>query len=252
MTPPPARSAGSPSIDVRAMRVSDFPGVRELSALVYPTTPSWSEAQLASHLHLFPEGQLVAVDRESGTLLGMASSLILFWEDYGLGASWRDITDGGMFTNHDPVRGRTLYGAEVMVHPFLQGHGIGKALYAARRKLARKLRLLRIRAGARLRDFHRFVGQITAEEYVHAVIRGSLRDRTLSFQLRQGFQVIGVVSGYLSHDPESLGYAAVIEWVNSAIAGVTGYRPPPWPPLGGPPRPRPSGESRKRTSGSGT
>jgi GNAT superfamily N-acetyltransferase len=234
------------------MRASDFPGVRELSALVYPTTPSWSEAQLANHLHLFPEGQLVAVDRESGTLLGMASSLILFWEDCGLGASWRDLTDGGMFTNHDPVRGRTLYGAEVMVHPFLQGRGIGKALYAARRKLARKLRLLRIRAGARLRDFHRFVGQITAEEYVHAVIRGSLSDRTLSFQLGQGFQVIGVVSGYLSHDPESLGYAAVIEWVNSAIAGVTDYRPPSWPPLGGPPRPRPSGESRKRTSGSGT
>jgi hypothetical protein len=117
--------------------------------------------------------------------------------------------------------------------------------------LARKLRLLRIRAGARLRDFHRFAGQLTVEEYVQAVVRGSLGDRTLSFQLGQGFQVIGVVSGYLAHDPESLGYAAVIEWVNAAIAGLTGYLPPPWPSLGGPPRPRLSGESRKRASGSG-
>jgi len=233
------------------MRASDFARVRELSALVYPSSPSWSEAQLASHLRVFPEGQLVAVDRETGSLLGLASSLIVLWEDYGLGANWSDFTSGGMFTNHDPDRGRTLYGAEVMVHPFLQGHGIGKALYAARRNLARRLRLLRIRAGARLRDFHRFVGHLTVEEYVHAVIRGSIGDRTLSFQLNQGFQVIGVVSGYLAHDPESLGFAAVIEWVNTAIAGLTGYRPPPWPSLGGPPRHRLSGESRKTPSGSG-
>jgi GNAT superfamily N-acetyltransferase len=251
MSLPPFETATPPPVDIREMRTTDFAGIRELSALVYPATPSWSEAQLASHLRIFPEGQLVAVDRESGTLLGMASSLIVLWEDYGLGANWRDFTDGGMFTNHDPAQGRTLYGAEVMVHPFLQGHGIGKALYAARRKLARGLRLLRIRAGARLRDFHRFVGKITVEEYVDAVIRGTLGDRTLSFQLGQGFQVIGVVAGYLAHDPESLGYAAVIEWVNAAVAGLTGYRPPPWPPVAGPPHPRLSGESRKRAFGPG-
>jgi hypothetical protein len=29
--------------------------------------------------------------------------------------------------------------------------------------------------------------------------------------------VIGVVSNYLRHDPESLGYAAVIEWLNAAV-----------------------------------
>jgi hypothetical protein len=36
----------------------------------------------------------------------------------------------------------------------------------------------------------------------------------LSFHLGQGFHVLGVVSGYLRHDPESLGYAVVIEWLN--------------------------------------
>jgi GNAT superfamily N-acetyltransferase len=175
----------------------------------------------------------------------MASSLIVLWDDYGLGANWRDFTEGGMFSNHDPAQGKTLYGAEVMVHPALQRHGVGKELYAARRALARRLGLLRIRAGARLRDYHRHAGRLTPEQYVAAVVRGELGDRTLSFQLGQGFQVIGVVSGYLAHDPESLGHAAVIEWVNQDVAARTGYEPPVWPPEAGPPRPRLSGEVRR-------
>jgi len=49
------------------------------------------------------------------------------------------------------------------------------------------------------------------------VERGELRDPTLSFQLARGFTVIGVVSGYLRFDPESLGWAAVIEWRNPQL-----------------------------------
>jgi predicted N-acetyltransferase YhbS len=119
-----------------------------------------------------------------------------------------------MFTNHDPENGRTLYGAEVMVDPELQGSGIGSRLYAARFDLARRLGLRRIRAAARLRGYHRFANHWTADEYVSRVRKGEIKDPTLSFQIKQGFEVLGVVGGYLRHDPESLGYAAVIEWQN--------------------------------------
>jgi len=219
-----------PSVEIREMRPDDFDGVRALCAAVYPTTPSWTEGQLGSHLRVFPEGQLVATRADTGELAGMAASLIVLWDDYGLGATWRDFTGGGMFTTHDPVRGRTLYGAEVMVHPAMQGQGVGKQLYEARRALARRLGLLRIRAGARLRDYQLHAARVSPEQYVAAVVRGELVDRTLSFQLGQGFQVIGVVSGYLAHDPESLGHAAVIEWVNEVVAAPLGYRPAIWAP----------------------
>jgi len=49
-------------------------------------------------------------------------------------------------------------------------------------------------------------------------VRGTIRDATLSFQLKQGFTVLGVVANYLAHDPESLGWAAVIEWRNPACS----------------------------------
>jgi hypothetical protein len=48
-------------------------------------------------------------------------------------------------------------------------------------------------------------------------VQGELSDPTLSFQLRRGFRVLATVSGYLRHDPESLGYAAVIEWLNPEV-----------------------------------
>jgi predicted amidohydrolase len=160
---------------------------------------------------------------ENQRIGGMAASLIILWDDYEMKATWRDFTDSGMFTNHDPARGRTLYGAEVMVHPTYQGQGTGKQLYRARRKLVERLGLLRIRAGARLRHYHRHADRLSPAEYVIQVIQGKIGDPTLSFQLKQGFEVLAVVPNYLRHDPESLGYAAIIEWLNRRVAQPEDY-----------------------------
>ncbi len=203
-------------IHVRNTREADFDGVADLSRRVYGEAPPWTRAQLASHLAVFAEGQFVAVDGDR--VVGMSASLIVLWDDYDIDTNWRDFTDAGMFTNHDPERGHTLYGAEIMVDPALQGEGIGSLLYDARRALVIRLGLWRVRAGARLRGYHRFAAEMTAAEYVARVVRGELGDPTLSFQLKRGFRVIAVASGYLRQDPESLGYAAVIEWVNPAAA----------------------------------
>lgn len=204
-------------VKVREVEKRDFPGIIALCERTYPGSAPWSEAQLTRHREIFPEGQLVAVDR-GHEVVGYAASLIVYWDDYAMDASWRDFTDRGMFTNHDPVLGRTLYGAEVMVHPEIRGSGIGGKLYDARRALAERLGLLRIRAGARLRSYHKYANRMSAEEYVRRVVRGSLRDPTLSFQLNRGFHVLAVVEHYLRHDPESLGWAAVIEWLNPQVA----------------------------------
>lgn len=199
---------------VRNTTPEDFSGVVTLTEATYPGSPPWRETQLASHLAHFPEGQLVAIDRLTGEVVGMAASLIILWDDYNFDSNWRDFTSNGTFDNHDPVRGKTLYGAEVMVLPGRRGLGIGKALYAARRDITERLNLQRIRAGARLRGYHRVAHRMTAAEYADRIARGQMRDPTLSFQLREGFKILGVAENYLRNDPESLGWAAVIEWLN--------------------------------------
>lgn len=214
-------------IRVRHTRTEDFAGIAEMTARVYPGSPPWTARQLSSHLRVFPEGQFVAVDENDGRIVGTASSLIVLWDDYDMEMPWRDMTDTGMFTNHDPIRGQTLYGAEVMVEPGRQGQGIGRRLYRARFDLVQQLGLKRIRAGARLRHYHRHARKMDAAEYVRRVVAGELRDPTLTFQLKQGFVVLGVVGGYLQHDPESLGYAAVIEWLNPQFKAGDKSGPPP-------------------------
>jgi ribosomal protein S18 acetylase RimI-like enzyme len=200
-------------IIVTNTRRHHFGAIVDLTRRVYANAAPWRFDQLESHLRQFPEGQFVAV-HASGQVVGMAASLIIRWDDYDFRDNWRDFTDAGMFTNHDPVDGRTLYGAEVMVDPACQGRGVGSLLYKARRQLAERLGLRRIRAAARLRGYHRFAQELTAQDYVRRVVSGELRDPTLSFQLKHGFQVLAVVEHYLQHDPESMGHAALIEWRN--------------------------------------
>ncbi len=212
-------------IIVRNTVPDDFPAIMQLSKSVYSFPPHWTERQLVSHLTIFPEGQFVAIDTYSDEVVGMAASLIIRWDDYDLHGSWKDFTDGGMFTNHDPVHGRTLYGGEVMVSPAVQRRGIGSAIYAARRQLVERLKLPRLRAGARLRGYYRYADQMSPEEYTTKVVRGEITGMTLNFQLKQGFRVLAVVSDYLPGDPESLGHVAIIEWINEQVATPADYGP---------------------------
>jgi GNAT superfamily N-acetyltransferase len=204
-------------VTIRQTRPEDFPGIIEVCLAVYPESRPWREDQLASHLNVFPEGQIVAVTADD-RVVGVASSLIILWSDYEMTKGWGDFTDRGMFTNHDPEHGRTLYGAEVMVDPAEQGYGIGHMLYEARREIARRHGLLRIRAGARLRGYSEHADEMDADTYVRNVVAGALGDPTLSFQLKEDFHVLAVVPNYLGSDPESRGYAAVIEWLNREVA----------------------------------
>jgi len=209
----------TPSFDVtiRNTRPEDFESIIALGRKIYPEDEPWEEAQLASHLKVFPEGQFVAVTPK-GDIVGMAASLVVYWDDYDHIDDWMEFTDQGFFTNHDPESGRTLYGAEVMVDPDCQGLGVGSALYAVRRRLVKSLRLKRIRAGARLQGYGAYAAEMDAITYVRKVIRGEIGDPTLSFQLNQGFDVLAVIRRYLADDPQSLGWAALIEWLNPEVA----------------------------------
>lgn len=208
------KTSQKPKLVVLHPRPEHFGKIQDLCKLVYPFSKPWSIEQLESHRSYFPDGQLIVIDKESGRLVGMAFSLVVAWNDYLAQDSWKDFTSSGYFRNHDPRKGKTLYGAEVMVDPEMRGMGIGRLLYEHRKLIVEKYGLKRIRAGARLRGYSKFKDKLTPDEYVKQVVEKKIFDPTLSFQLNQGFKVIDVAPNYLFNDPESLGYAAVIEWLN--------------------------------------
>lgn len=171
----------------------------------------WSERQLVNHLKIFPEGQIVA--EKKGKLVGAVASLIIAsGRDPYRAHTYAGITDGGYFHNHD-ASGHTLYGADVYVDPDSQGSGVGAALYEARRRLCRSLNLRRILAGGRLANYADHAPKLTAEAYVEKVKSGELNDSVLSFQLREGFSVRGILRNYIT-DLRSLNHASLIEWLN--------------------------------------
>ena len=196
---------------VRPTQHADVIPLIEMQKRVYPQIPPWREDLLHHQLDVFPQGQLVATIDDQ--LVGAASSLVITWDEWNIDHTWKEITAQGSFDTHTPV-GRTLYGAEVFVHPHQRGTGIGQALYRARRRLCRKFNLKRIMACGRLPGYHRYAEQMSAQLYAQKVVWGDLCDPVLSFQLREGFHFCTTVPGYIPEDKESHGYASLIVWLN--------------------------------------
>ena len=201
---------------IRHTRGTDIKPLIALQTEVYPTIQPWREKLLLKQLDVFPQGQIVA--EIDGQLVGAASSLIVFWDEWDVDHTWKEITARGSFETHNP-QGRTLYGAEVFVHPGFRGLGIGHALYRGRRQICRKLNLKRIIACGRLPGYHHHADYITALLYAQKVVWGDLVDPVLSFQLREGFNFCGTVPGYLQDDQESCGHSSLIVWLNPRYNG---------------------------------
>ena len=200
---------------IRQVEHEDIPRLIELNREAFPLMAEenvvWSERQLQHHLKLFPNGQMVATVDDK--IVGAVASLIVAAErDPYRVHTYGGMTDGGYFHNHDP-QGDTLYGADVYVDPHCQGCGIGAALYEARRRLCKQLNLRRILAGGRISGYAKHKAQLSPETYIQKVKDGEIYDNVLSFQLKQGFQVRGILRNYIV-DPMSHNVASLIEWLN--------------------------------------
>lgn len=213
-------------VRVRQATRADIPKLVELNRAAYPRMAEenvvWGESHLLSHQRVFPEGQFVA--EVAGKLVGASASLIVSLGREPLRVhTWSGITDSGYFTNHDPDAD-TLYGADVYVHPDARGLGVGHALYEARRDLCKRLQRRRILAGGRLWNYGEHADAMSPAEYAQRVAAGELKDLVLSFQLREGFQLRGVIPNYL-RDPRSRNWASLIEWLNPEhVPAVRGPR----------------------------
>ena len=196
---------------VRQMTVDDISEVISLQVRAFPGQVPWRPDQLARHIEIFPEGQLVVSD-SGGRVLGSSSSLLIDWDDYAESANWASITGQGSFDTHNPL-GKTLYGADMGVDPDKRQLGIGTMFYEARKELIRERGLKRLLTGGRIPGYATVADRLTAKEYVAEVVDGKRRDPALTFQLENGLVVLDVVPGYML-DADSRGFATLLEWLN--------------------------------------
>jgi predicted amidohydrolase/GNAT superfamily N-acetyltransferase len=199
------------SIQVRNLRLEDYPFIEAISLACYPDLPAWPVTALQSQLERFPEGQF-GVEVE-GRIVAVAFTLIVEIDVYHGAHTWGEITDRGFIRNHDP-EGDTLYGVEIMVHPDFRNMRLARRLYDARKALCHRLNLRRIMFGGRVPGYATHQAELTPREYVEAVGKKVIFDKVLTTQLANGFVVKRLIQGYLAEDKESAGVATLMEWVN--------------------------------------
>jgi GNAT superfamily N-acetyltransferase len=200
---------------IRLLDPADYDQIIEICHLVYPTERPYTREELADHHLVFPQGQFVAFATDSDEVAGVHFTLRLRMADFHLDDAWDVLTAGGSVLDHTPA-GPTLYGADIMVHPRHQHHGLGHALTDAARFLVQELNLWRMVGASRLPGYGRHARAMAIEQYVAAVLAGQLFDPVLTIHLKDGWSAVKPIHGYLQHDEESAGWAEVIQWVNSA------------------------------------
>ena len=206
-----------PDYRLRTMLESDFDAIAEICARVYPAETPYTHAELREHMTRFPQGQVVAEYAPAGstnaTVAGVHFTLRLMFKDFHIDDSWDVLTANDTFSDDNP-EGHTLYGADIMVSPDHQHHGLAHALTDAARAIVTEEALWRMVGGSRLPGYGAVAARMSAEEYVAAVRAGTMIDPVLTAHLKDGWAVVRPIQGYLQHDPDSAGWAAVIQWVN--------------------------------------
>lgn len=168
------------------------------------------EEHFLNHCRLFPEGNFVALD--GNKVVGLGSGFLIDFDFEDTHHTFNEIIDGGYYSNHDPDGG-WYYGADISVHPDYRGKGIARHLYNARKEIAIRLNRRGIVAGGLIPTYAEYKNQMTAQEYVDKVVKGEIFGRTLSVQLRNGFEVVGLLKDYIA-DSASDNWATLIVWRN--------------------------------------
>lgn len=204
----------SPRLIVRQATPDDVDHIHELVRKVYEAWPPYPSDMIRGQINNFPEGHLVA--ELEGKIVGYCASIIVDGDHALRPHTWRTITGGGFGVTHNP-EGEYLYGYEICVDPDIRGRRIGQRFYNERKKICRYYHLKGIIFGGRLTQLRKRLGKLgSVEAYIDSVKNKKIKDPVLSFQLRNGFEIIGILWNYLPNDQESMGHAAHLLWRNPA------------------------------------
>jgi GNAT superfamily N-acetyltransferase len=177
-----------------------------------------------AHMSAFPEGQHVVRERATGRVAASSTDFRTRVDFGRFQHRYMDAVADNWLTRHD-AEGDWLYGADVGVHPDFRGQGLSTLLVEAQRDLIRRRGLRGHVVGVLPQGYGRVAGEVAVESYVGDVVRGTRTDPVLSMQLRRGYEVYGIIPGYV-HDPSCADHGIFMVWRNPdrPIDGRAGER----------------------------
>jgi GNAT superfamily N-acetyltransferase len=163
-----------------------------------------------AYADIFPEGFFVCLDQ--GRVVGQAAGILLDFDFDDRQHTIAEITGEHQCANHR-AEGDWYYGTDIVVDPEYRRRGIGQALYELRKDVVRRLGKKGIVAGGYMPGFADHKDKMSAAAYIEGVVGGEIYDATLTFQIKNGFEVRGVLEGYVE-DEHTDGWHALIVWDN--------------------------------------
>jgi GNAT superfamily N-acetyltransferase len=185
--------------------------LEELQRIVFPTlapAERFVAAHYRKHIELFPDGQFCVVEEVSGRVVGMTSTIRLDFDFAHPDHTFADVIQGGWLTSHQPD-GHWLYGADVGTHPAYRRRGIARAVYAARHEVVHRLGLAGQLTVGMPSGYGALRDVMGAEAYYAELVAGTREDPTISAQRRIGFELRGLIPGYIN-DPVCDRYGIVL------------------------------------------
>lgn len=209
---PPSEALILRKLELRNAKLADISQIIGLASKVYPKMEPYTASQIKGLIRTFSEGQFVLEFDKN--IVGFAATFIatetMVYEDH----TWQSITGGGYGARHTP-NGDWLYGMEVCVDGDKRRLSIGKRLYDARKGLCQSKGLKGIAFAGRMSNFKKRKKQYpTPQEYLNVIVEKKLKDPSLSFQIRAGFEPQRVLANYDPDDREAGGHAVLMTWHN--------------------------------------
>jgi predicted amidohydrolase/GNAT superfamily N-acetyltransferase len=200
-------------IDLEYLKIEDYEVIKELMQTSYPNMPGayWKEHHIQTLLNKFPDGQVVI--KVNGEIAGCALSIIVNYNKFEGGHTYKEVTDNYTFNTHDS-NGDELYGIDVFIKPNYRGLRLGRRLYDYRKELCEKLNLKGIAFGGRIPNYHKYAENNSPKEYIEKVKNKEIHDPVLNFQLSNDFHPARILKDYLEGDTDSGEFAVLLEWDN--------------------------------------
>jgi ribosomal protein S18 acetylase RimI-like enzyme len=195
---------------VRHTQPADVTQLEKLQKIVFPTL---SDDELIKaphylrHLEIFPEGQLVIIDKHQ--VIGMTSTMRSNFDFEHYHHTFKETIAGGWLTNHNPL-GEWLYGLDIGIHPEYRSRGLARHLYRARHVIAKLLGLKGQITVGMMNGYGVVSNQISGEQYYQELLQSKRTDPTLTPQMKVGFQPLGLIPDYLN-DPACGNYGVLLK-----------------------------------------
>ncbi|MGB0387062.1 MAG: GNAT family N-acetyltransferase [Ardenticatenaceae bacterium] len=174
-------------------------------------TEQYSIEELEELADIFAEGTIIALDGDKVVAMSTGSFVDLDFDN--LPPREHDLLyDENGVSTHTPD-GEYYYGSDIGVDPAYRGRGIARQLYNRRKALVRRYNKRGFVAAGVLPGYEKHWDQMDIHTYVDKVIAGELFDPTLTVQLRNGFEVRGLIKDFYIF-PRSRNWSTLIVWDN--------------------------------------